>query len=100
MASADDAFEIARSSTAPWDDERREQVRVPVRQPGTLEHQDKQYDCTVLNISTGGVLVKCDADMKAGDVVILRVREWGNYECEVRRQAEEGYGMMFLKAFE
>lgn len=97
MASANDTFEVARSSTAPWDDERRGQTRVPVRQPGTITHKDKPYDCMVLNVSAGGVLMQTDAELQVGEVIHLQVEEWGHYECEVRRHADEGYGLMFLK---
>ncbi len=90
-------IEIARSASQPWDDERRQDPRVPVQQEARLELGDASHAAVVLNISGGGALVKTDAPAKAGDVVELAAKEWGRFRAEVRRVGDNGLGLMFLE---
>ena len=90
-------IEKARSASQPWDDERRQDPRVPVQQEAVIEFGDASHQAVVVNISGGGALIKTDSPAKAGDVVELAAEEWGRFRAEVRHVGDNGLGLMFLE---
>src|SRR5690348_11351319 len=50
---------------------RRSSTRIEVRIPGTMSVGDVDYDCTVANLSRGGVQLECDCELRIGEHVTI-----------------------------
>ncbi len=90
-------IEIARSASRPWDDEHRQDRRIPIQQKARIEFGDTSHAAVVIDVSSGGALVKTDAPLKAGDVVELAAEEWSRFRAEVRNVGDKGVSLMFLE---
>jgi hypothetical protein len=88
---------IARSAEHPWDDERREDPRILVRQEAVIDCAGTSHPALVVNVSGNGALVKTEAPVNIGDKVELAVDEWGRFRAEVRLMGDKGVGLLFLE---
>lgn len=80
----------------PDEGQKRIDDRIDVLWDAVAVIDEKQYSCKVTNISTAGVLMKLDADIKQGHHFLLDVRELNEYAVEVVWANRPFYGLVLL----
>ncbi|MEL6365532.1 MAG: PilZ domain-containing protein [Pseudomonadota bacterium] len=76
--------------------ERRKHRRIPVSlEARFLAPDGKERDCTVVNISAGGLRLVSEHEVAKDDKVVLYVEHVGRFDCTVVRPTSNGFAVRF-----
>lgn len=80
----------------PDDGQKRVDDRLDVLWDAVAVIDDKEYPCEVANVSTAGVLMKLDIDLKKHHEFLLNVGELNEYAVEVAWANRPFYGLILM----
>lgn len=80
----------------PNDDQKRIDDRLDVLWDAVAIIDDKEYSCEVANVSTAGVLMKLDIDIKEHYEFFLNVEELNEYAVKVAWANRPFYGLVLM----
>jgi len=76
--------------------ERRRHRRVPVAlRARFLASDDTEHDCTVVNISAGGLRLAAERPVPVNSRIVLYVDQVGRFDCTVVRHTSGGFAVRF-----
>lgn len=74
--------------------DRRSDDRLDVGWPGTIVKQDdRTWPCRVLDISTAGTKIESEAEVTAGEEVLLSLPELGEFAGKVQWVGDMSFGL-------